>query len=325
MERRGFQKLLAAVSALSPRQRERLCAELLTPKSAGEASRVVADRVKDGAHCPSCGSTHTRRWGLRQGLQRFRCKDCGRTFNALSGTPLARLRKKEVWPAFADCLVEGHTVRESAAACEVHPNTTFRWRHRFLAGAQALKAQRLEGIVEADETFFLESRKGCRKGLPRKARKRGGKGSTRGRSKEQICVLVARDRAKSTTDAVCSAFNQEALREVLHGRIQPDSVLCSDGLPVYKSFARTEGIAHKPLNLSKGVRLVEGVFHVQNVNAYHQRLKGWIAHFHGVATKYLPSYLGWYRLLDARGKGVSSITFIRAAVGLEQYQPLTVT
>jgi hypothetical protein len=41
---------------------------------------------------------------------------------------------------------------------------------------------------------------------------------------------------------------------------------------------------------------------VQNVNAYHSRLKAWVQKFRGVATRYLDSYLGWFRALD-REKG----------------------
>ena len=32
--------------------------------------------------------------------------------------------------------------------------------------------------------------------------------------------------------------------------------------------------------------------HINNVNAYHGRLKQWLNRFNGVATKNLPSYLG---------------------------------
>ena len=49
--------------------------------------------------------------------------------------------------------------------------TAFRWRHRFLRLIAEHRAQHESGIVEADETFFLESFKGQRK-LPRVARKR---------------------------------------------------------------------------------------------------------------------------------------------------------
>jgi len=44
--------------------------------------------------------------------------------------------------------------------------------------------------------------------------------------------------------------------------------------------------------------VVAGVCHIQNVNAYDSRLKNWIRRFHGVAAKYLDSYLGWFRTLD---------------------------
>lgn len=57
-------------------------------------------------------------------------------------------------------------------------------------------------------------------------------------------------------------------------------------------------MVHKRLNISKGIRVIDKVFHIQNVNAYHSRLKQWIARFHGVASKYLEHYLGWFRLMD---------------------------
>jgi hypothetical protein len=37
---------------------------------------------------------------------------------------------------------------------------------------------------------------------------------------------------------------------------------------------------------------------VQNVNAYHQRFKTWLQGFRGVASRYLPNYLGWRWALD---------------------------
>jgi len=36
-------------------------------------------------------------------------------------------------------------------------------------------------------------------------------------------------------------------------------------------------------------------YHIQNVNGYISRLKGWIQRFHG---EYLPSYLAWRRLFE---------------------------
>jgi transposase-like protein len=47
--------------------------------------------------CPHCAGREVVGWGRSDGLLRFRCKSCGRTFNALTKTPMAHLRKKERW------------------------------------------------------------------------------------------------------------------------------------------------------------------------------------------------------------------------------------
>jgi hypothetical protein len=57
------------------------------------------------------------------------------------------------------------------------------------------------------------------------------------------------------------------------------------------------GLEHHPVVTSKGRHDI-GAWHIQNVNSYHGRLKGWMRRFHGVATSYLENYLGWFRALD---------------------------
>ncbi|MCS0616217.1 IS1595 family transposase, partial [Massilia kyonggiensis] len=52
------------------------------------------EQAAAGRPCPHCGCARKHRCGQASGLQRFRCLKCGRSHNALTGTPLARLRKK---------------------------------------------------------------------------------------------------------------------------------------------------------------------------------------------------------------------------------------
>ena len=54
--------------------------------------------------------------------------------------------------------------------------TEYRWRHHFLTAPTKTQTKNVYGIVEADETFFLESFKGKRTIEHRNARKRGGEG-----------------------------------------------------------------------------------------------------------------------------------------------------
>ena len=98
-------------------------------------------------------------------------------------------------------MIDGLSLRKAARKCGIDTTTSFRWHHRFLHGLRDNKDRSLKGIVEADETFFLESFKGSRN-LGRTARKRGGKAAKRGLSAEQVPVLIARDRHGEMTDEV---------------------------------------------------------------------------------------------------------------------------
>src|ERR1700738_4506012 len=115
-------------------------------------SRAEAARIARAARSSAGDRSHV--------LLRFGCKSCGRTFNALTKTPMAHLRKKEKWLDHARAMIEGKSLAKTAALCGVHPTTAFRWRHRFLRAPASDKPRSLSGIVEADETFILESFKG---------------------------------------------------------------------------------------------------------------------------------------------------------------------
>ncbi len=78
------------------------------------------------------------------------------TFNALTGTPLARLRHRDKWLLQAQALDQGLSVRKAARQMGVHRTTSFRWRHRFLTLPRDVKEQALTGVAEADETGTAE-------------------------------------------------------------------------------------------------------------------------------------------------------------------------
>jgi transposase-like protein len=261
--------------------------------------------------CPHCQGSKVIKWNKASGLQRYLCKPCNRTFNALSNTPLAQLHKRELWLGHAQALVDGISLRKVAARLDVDLTTAFRWRHRFLRSPQEIRPARLEGTVEADETYFLYSEKGA-PDLKRPARKRGGKAQKPGLSKEQVPVLIARDRLGATTDAVLPDRSAASIKAVLGPVLDRAAILVSDGAKAYRAFADEARILHVELNLSAGERRW-GVYHIQNVNNYDSRLKTWMRRFNGVATKYLPSYLGWHRSNDREGQTLNASRMLAAA------------
>ena len=188
--------------------------------------------------CPHCGWDDVRPWGIAGGTRRYRCTSCRKTFNPLTGTPLAGLHHQDRWPDQAQALIAGETVAKAAERCKVAYTTAFRWRHRFLSALNLDKLACLSGIVEADETFILESFKGKRGDLPRASRKRGGKGAKRGLSPEQIPVIVARDRTGATIDAVLPRLDAANITAALGQVITQPAELCWDGGAAITAFAR---------------------------------------------------------------------------------------
>lgn len=287
---------------------------------------VVAElgqRRVDSIGCPHCECREVARWGQASGIPRYRCSACHRTFNALTKTPLAHLRMKDKWVTQTEAMIDGVSTATAAKRCGVDYKTAFRWRHRFLASLAGDKPQTLSGIVEGDETFILESFKGKRSGMKRKPRKRGGKAAKRGLSAEQIPVIVARDRHGATTDAVLPRLNRVSIAAALDGIVTPNNEFCCDGGTAIVAFARKAGIPAHILPQPGKPNPGAPDFHINNVNAYHGRLKEWLRRFHGVATKNLPNYLGWRRTLEALGPNATPAHLILGAIGLGPYQQIT--
>jgi len=309
MKSERFEQWFADLPQLNQPQRARVQDALHPAAGFDRIVALIAEIRGPNRHCPRCNCTRCHRHSQANGLQRYRCCACGRTFNDLTGTPLARLRHKDKWLAYLAALRDSLPVRKAAGRLGVHSNTTFRWRHRFLQWVKLDRPARLSGIVEADETFLLESQKGSRK-LDRPARKRGGRASQRGISRALDCILVARDRDGRTVDAVTGrgALRASQLDQHLLPRLDPQALLVTDAHAAYRAFAREHGIAHQSVNVGAGERLrrgVQGAIHVQNVNAYHSRFKQWLTAFRGVASRYLGNYLGWRWALD--GDRISTV------------------
>jgi transposase-like protein len=108
----------------------------------------------------------------------------------------------------------------------------------------------------------------------------------RGISKEKVCVSCAVDRNGQVYSRV-SALGKptaKALEVVFRKKISMKSVVCTDSDRAYIKYAARSPFKH--VRVPNGIRKL-GIYHVQNINAYHSRLKGFMRKFKGVATKYL--------------------------------------
>ncbi|MDA8346714.1 MAG: IS1595 family transposase [Thermaerobacter sp.] len=297
------QQLAQVITQLPPLDQEflyRRLERLLQPRL---SPQVVVDfrekRFANGFSCPHCQGPHIHRHGKYKDRWRYRCVDCGKTFNDATASPLAGTHYGiDKWLKYAKCMSQGMTIRQSAQDVGISVPTAFYWRHKILSALRNLPKPTLSGIVEADETFFLESQKGSHR-LTRPTRYSGIKAPLRGISRHQVCVLVARDRQTSTVSEVVGRGRVSAAQigTVLNG-VLGDCVLCTDAASAYRTYATAQNIPLKALNARLGVKK-RGIYHLGNVNSYHSRLKRWIRPFNGVSTKYLPNYLVWFQRIDS--------------------------
>ena len=74
-------------------------------------------------------------------------------------------------------------------------------------------------------------------------------------------------------------------------------VVCTDGGSALLNLEKDLGVPAKSLVVSYDGHVMDGVYRVQSVNSYRERLKPWVnRQLRGVATKNLPLDLAWMRL-----------------------------
>lgn len=260
-------------------------------------------RFSKGVACLHCGSMNVIKHGKKNDVQRFRCKDCERTFNDRTMTPLANSHVSlEQWIDYAKCMVMGLSIRKSAKICEVSVKTSFYMRHRLLDAVRNFQGVgEVSGIVEMDETFLPESFKGNHKKsgfiMPRKSRKRGKQIKKRGISNEQVCMATAIDREGNIIFEMTNKgrIKTADLERLYKGRLDPNALICTDSHKSYITFAKGNVAEHTRIASGKHKN---GVYHISHVNSLHSKFKKWIDRFNGVATKYLPNYLHWFKWLQ---------------------------
>ena len=256
---------------------------------------LVASKEDGGIKCPEGCNTDSKgivKFGIRRAIQYYRCKPCGKTFSGVTNTLWSYTKKDfHVWKRYINCMRDGYSLRKAAAACKIHRNTAFMWRHKILDALAQYQNSRepMTGIIEADDTYFRLSFKGS-KWRTRKAPKPG-------LSKDNLaCVSCAVDRngQRYSKISACGKPKAEALRKVYRNRLSKHAVVCTDKCTSYRKYGKNRSFTHIRL---AGAMARRGRYHSQNVNAYHSRLKRFMKKFLGVATKYLNNYLVWFNLI----------------------------
>lgn len=270
--------------------------DLMEALKAAIAREIAAGGAPEAGACPRCGRGAAVRKGRdRKGRQRWLCRGCGRTFSAATSSVLAMSKlPPETWMAYAECMADALTLRESAERCGVCLRTSWFMRHRLCeVMASLLEPFRCGTERHVDSTYVPEGLAGNHAGsssfsMPRRVRGHGREGVGRGISNQLVCVMCGASGLGGAFAVVCC-----------RGRIDGAPLVATDMHGSYPAAMAELGVrSHRTADprdrSSGGIALVDSL---------HSRLGAFLGRFRGVATRHLQHYLDWFCYAEQFKKG----------------------
>ena len=200
-------------------------------------SKVGRDRIA-GFGCPHCGDFAIGAWGRANGMPRYRCKACRKTFTPLTGTPLSGLHYKDRWIDQARALICGESIAKAAERCAIDHTIGVPVASSISFRSQPRQAEVSIGHSRGGRDIHSGIFQGPAERSPETLAQTGGKAVKRGLSEEQIPVIVARDRTGAMLDAVLPRLDAVSLTAALGCVMASSTDFCCDGGSAITAFAR---------------------------------------------------------------------------------------
>lgn len=242
--------------------------------------------------CPRCGcDNHIIKFGKFNGVQRYKCKNCNKTFSDVTNTPFYRSKKPlAYWLVYAKFMFQGMTIRDCATMLKINMATAFFWRHKILDSLFFLEGKEdLEGDIQIRDVYFLESHKGQKgKGME----KRPNRFVRRINLDKSVSVLCLSDKNnKIIADPIGKGvFDLYGVRNWMEKRIElaPKANFISSVMK-FNNNKLAVNIFNNKIRKGSPEETMRG-------RALGSKLERWIGKkFKGVATKYLNNYLVWFK------------------------------
>jgi transposase-like protein len=255
--------------------------------------------------CPHCHSRAVGPWGTyhyRPAFKRYRCKDCGRTFNDLTKTLLSQSQRSLThWIVATFLLCLSCASRRIARELGVHVRTSYRrcWWLRNAALSYEMD-RHIEGPVEADELYHTagnkgQAKQGGKKSLGRRPRRRRKKREPgRGHyDKDRPAMIAWVSRQGPVVVQAIKDFTVKTVRQAADLAVQVGSRLYTDSASSYRAL---KGYRHEFVNHTQK-EYARGEVHENRAECLFSLLKPYLRVFRGIGKCNLPGYLGFFQFL----------------------------
>jgi transposase-like protein len=255
--------------------------------------------------CPRCQSDNVGPWGTyhyRPRCKRYRCRDCKRTFNDLTGTLFDRSKRSLAhWMLATFLLCLSCSSRRIARELGVHIRTGYRWCWWLRNAALSSEMHRqLGGTVEADDLYHPagnkgQAKQGGKKALGRRARGRRTKREPgRGHyDKDRPAIIAWVSRQGGVVVQATRDFTVRTVQKAADLAVQAGSRLYTDSAGSYRAV---KGYVHDFVNHTKK-EYARGDVHEKRAECLFSLLKPYLRVFRGLSKTNLPGYLGFFQFL----------------------------
>jgi transposase-like protein len=253
-------------------------------------------RWRDGLQCPRCRSESVNKCGSYRAYQRYRCKDCDRTFNDKTGTIFAhaKIGLDKLLFAVYSLLRFNSNIRQLDAELDVSYRT-FRRRVEQFARMLAAPSLDLVGPVEIAEVYVTSGLKG----RERDSRSRSRGLSTRGRGtyaedKPPVFMIVDRGDGQRYVIPAKSA-DESTVRLLLATREEESLTVYTDGFRAYDPLDDADTY-HREAVIHGDGEYVDGDAHVNTCESHASLARRWLSPHRGVSKDKLTPYLRAFHL-----------------------------
>lgn len=268
--------------------------ELMARFSDEDKARQYLESVRweKGRYCPHCGNaddariyaiTTNRAKEVRPGL--YTCGDCRQQFTVTVGTVFERSKiplHKWLIAYYLLCAskkgISALQIQRSLRLGSYRTAWFMMQRIRF-AMRDAVVTEKLDGVVEADETYL-----GAR-------RKRGAPRGRPGPQSHKAPVVALVQRGGKVRSFHVDRVTSRNLKAVLHQHVDPQAILMTDEFNAYKRGGM-RFIDHQRVNHAAGEYVRDGFAHVNTAEGVFSLLKrGITGIYHHVGKQHLDQYL----------------------------------
>lgn len=232
--------------------------------------------------CPSCGGNKYIKHGSYNNIQRYKCKECGKTFSKTTNS-LWSYSKKDFnkWITFVEFTMKRKTLRFCAKKLKLNLATVFYWRHKILHGLKigSMPTSKLKGNVHINKTILKENFKGNRK--------------FKVKDRKNIWIIAAKGKEDSMLTMPISNgfFDWNTFNSKVYSRIEEESYI----VPYADRYIQIKAKKHNK-------EMMKDVEPENRIKYIIRNLNRWMDKFKGVATKYLEEYLAFFVLFNLNRK-----------------------